>query len=287
MIHIEHLNTYRDQKILDDFSMHVKKGSIYGLFGENGSGKTTVLKYLAGLYQDPQVTYLGSPIYENMTIKKKICFIPDELPQKDTLRSLRSLYQDLYPHFSMALYTSLLDMMGLDERKKMRTYSKGMVRQAYFALALATQCDLLLLDEPMDGIDPFMRKKIYETLFDEVAKRSLTIIMSSHHLAELDGFVDTIGIMKQGQMVLEGSLDGLKASLTKVQVAYEQPVDLSSLKILSTQGLGSVKQMMVEGDHEQILEILKTHHPLLLETLPVTLEDLFVTYVGGEDNGNC
>ena len=161
-----------------------------------------------------------------------------------------------------------------------------MVRQAYFALALATQCDLLLLDEPMDGIDPFMRKKIYETLFDEVAKRSLTIIMSSHHLAELDGFVDTIGIMKHGQMVLEGSLDGLKASLTKVQVAYEQPVDLSSLKILSIQGLGSVKQMMVEGDHEQILETLKAHHPLLLETLPVTLEDLFVTYVGGEDNGH-
>lgn len=283
MIKIMNLKQKTDHKIiLDNLHMNIPKGSIYGLLGENGSGKTTILKYLAGIHKSPAVTYEGMPIYENLAVKEKIFMIPDVLPNKETLYSLRKLIASLYPHFSLDLYQKLLAEMELDEHKKMQSFSKGMVRQAYLALAIATRCEVLLLDEPMDGIDPFRRQLIYQYLFDEVSSRHLTIVITSHNLQELEDFVDTIGIMKTGKMILEGNLDKLKKQMTKVQVAYDHQVDLSSMQILDRQVSGSLQTLIIKGDHETIIESLNKEKPLFMESLNVCLEDLFVTYVGGD-----
>ncbi|MCL1845158.1 MAG: ABC transporter ATP-binding protein [Defluviitaleaceae bacterium] len=199
---------------LKNFNMRVEKGSIYGLVGVNGAGKTTVIKHLAGVFRadSGEVSIAGEDVYDNAKIKSRTGYVCDDLyffPQY-TLKSLGAFHAKMYEGWSEAVFSELVALMGLDIKRRVGRFSKGMQKQAALALALATMPDVLLLDEPIDGLDPIVRKKIFDRIIDDVADRKMTVLISSHNLKEMDGICDTVGIIKNGEMLVESELDALK-----------------------------------------------------------------------------
>ena len=215
MIIVENLTKkFEDFTALNNLSMHVENGSIYGLVGVNGSGKTTLIKHLTGVYKaDCGIVEIdGKDVWENISVKEIVGYIPDELFffQNYSLASEHAFYKNLYADWNEELYRSMISDFGLDEGKRISKFSKGMQKQAAFALVLATMPKYLLLDEPMDGLDPIMRKKVWSYVLSEVADREMTVVISSHNLRELEGICDSIGILSQGSLRFEGKLDELK-----------------------------------------------------------------------------
>ena len=214
---------FEGKAAVDRLNLNVKKGSIYGLVGVNGSGKTTVIKHLAGVYKADSgtVTMEDKGIYDNPAAKARIGYVADELYFFNgyCLKSLAGFYGRLYKTFSKERFRHLVELMGLDEKRRVTKFSKGMQKQAAIALSLSTMPDFLLLDEPIDGLDPIVRKKVFEEIIDDVAARQMTVLISSHNLKEMDGICDTIGIIKDGKMLLEQELDELKAGMQKTLAA--------------------------------------------------------------------
>lgn len=199
---------------LNNLSVHIEKGSIYGLVGVNGAGKTTLIKHITGIYKaDTGVIEIdGQNVWDNVSVKERIGYIPDELYffQNYTLAQAHSFYKNLYKKWNEDLYKKMIGDFGLKENGRIAKFSKGMQKQAAFALTLATMPDYLILDEPVDGLDPIMRKKVWSYVLSEVADREMTVLISSHNLRELEGICDSIGILSQGQLRFEGKLDDLK-----------------------------------------------------------------------------
>ncbi|MCL2357355.1 MAG: ABC transporter ATP-binding protein [Defluviitaleaceae bacterium] len=215
MIKIKNLSkNFGDFSALNNFCMNVEKGSIYGLVGVNGAGKTTVIKHLAGVLKGDagDVSVNGADVYDNAEIKSQIGYVSDDLyffPQY-TLKALAVFYSRLYPSWSNERFGELVALMGLDVKRRVGRFSKGMQKQAALALSLAVTPKVLLLDEPIDGLDPIVRKKIFDRIIDDVADRQMTVLISSHNLKEMDGICDTVGIIKNGTMLIERELDALK-----------------------------------------------------------------------------
>ena len=215
MINAEALvKKFGDHYALNGLSLHVEKGSVYGLTGVNGSGKTTLIRHLAGvLYPDSgSCTIDGQPVKDNIAVKERVGYVPDELYffGNYTLKAMIEYYRKLYPNWSDERCRAMLADFGLDENGRISRFSKGMQKQAAFLLVMSTMPDVLILDEPIDGLDPFMRKKVWGYLLQDVADRQMTVLISSHNLRELEGICDCIGILSQGKMVFEGKLDELK-----------------------------------------------------------------------------
>lgn len=289
MIEVNKLCKEMDSKtILQDVSINVKKGSIYGLVGPNGAGKTTLIKHLAGIYQknSGSVKILGEEVYDNKIIKSKVAFIPDELyfPQY-TVNGVAKLYAKIYPEFSWERYNKLKEYIRIDEHMKISKMSKGMKKQVAFWLVISRMPEVIILDEPVDGLDPIARKKIWSLLIQDVSNRDTTVLVSSHNLRELEDVCDTVGIMHKGKVIVERELDQLKSNVLKVQVAFRDEVDVESLgkemEILNVDRIGSVYMMIVRGDKDGIMDTLKKHNPILSEALSLTLEEVFMYEVRG------
>ncbi|MFB4164352.1 ABC transporter ATP-binding protein [Alteribacillus sp. JSM 102045] len=290
MIHMEGITKHFEKDTaVKDLDLSVRKGSIYGLLGSNGAGKTTLLKILTGIYKtDKGSVFIEKlPVYENVPLKQKVVFIPDShyfFPQA-TIAQMADYYRSFYPDWNQERYHKLQQIFNIDPNRKIHRLSKGIQRQVAFWLSLSCMPTVLILDEPIDGLDPVMRQKIKNLLFQDVAERELTVVISSHNLREIEDICDHVGIMHNGSVVIEKDLDDLKSDSHKIQVAFsnaehEENV-LKKLHILHKEKRGSVLLLIVRGKKRNIEEIVRSSNPLIFDLLPLTLEEIFIYEMGG------
>ncbi len=276
---------------LDGLTMTVPRGAIYGLVGPNGAGKSTILRHLSGAYRQDsgEITLEGEPIYENPAAKRRIAVIPDEVYYfgSATTRDMMKFYQGLYPKFDVERYNRLREAFPeVDERRPIRRLSKGMQKQSAFWLALSCRPDYLLLDEPVDGLDPVMRRQVWSILMGDVSEYGTTVLVSSHNLRELEDVCDHVGILSHGKVALERSLSELQGGIVKLQIAFNssQPPALpEDIKILHTSNLGRIYTYIIRGSVEETQARFAPFEPLFMEALPLTLEEIFIYEMGGED----
>ena len=279
--------SYGKLRALNDVNMQIEKGSIYGLLGSNGAGKTTLLKIISGIYKgdEGEVTIEGKEIFENVENKNRLIFIADDtyfFPQY-TIKDMANMYEGIYKAFNKDRFEKLKEVFELDVNRKISSLSKGMKRQVAFWLSLSLMPEILVLDEPLDGLDPVMRQKIKNLLIQDVANREMTIIISSHNLREIEDICDYIGIIHKGIVVLQKDLDDLKSDIHKVQIAFKEelPCDLEGeLCIIHKEERGSVKLLISKGDKEEIISKIKKYNPVILDILPLTLEEIFIYEMG-------
>ena len=269
-------------KALDDLSMTVPKGTVYGLVGPNGAGKSTAIRLLTGVYTPDggELTMDGQEIYENTEIKEKIGYIPDEIfyfPSA-TLEDMRSYYKGIYPSFDDALFDRLYEIFNLPPKTPLRRFSKGMQKQAAFHLAICCRPEVLILDEPVDGLDPVMRRQVWSLILSDVAERGTTVLISSHNLRELEDICDHVGIMDHGRMLLERSLADMQGSTVKLQIVGEVPPDLD---VLHESQSGRLKTLVVRGSAQEVAETVKAAAPVYFDILPLSLEEIFIYELGG------
>lgn len=285
------VKTFDGFRALDGLTMEVEKGSIYGLVGPNGAGKSTILRHITGIYRPDSgtITVDGAPVYENPAVKSRVAFIPDDLYYflSASTRDMMKFYRGLYPAFDDKRYQVLKEVFpAVDEKQPIRRLSKGMQKQSAFWLALCCNPDLLVLDEPVDGLDPVMRRQVWSLLMGDVAQRGTTVLVSSHNLRELEDVCDHVGILNRGQVLLERSLSDLQDNTVKLQVAYAgvtEPVLPSELNILHRSHVGRVYTYIVRGSRAEILRRMEITEPILLESIPLTLEEIFIYELGGVD----
>jgi len=293
MVQIENLTkTFDSHTALRSLNLNIKKGSIYGLVGINGSGKTTAIKHLAGIYRQDSGTasIAGMPVYDNAELKARVGYIPDDLyffPQY-SMSGLRTFYANMYKTWNDKRYRQLLRMFKLDEKRRVSRFSKGMQKQAAFTFAMSVMPDVLLLDEPIDGLDPIVRKQVFQEIIEDVAEREMTVLISSHNLKEMDGICDAIGIIKDGRMLIERDLDELKSDVHKIQIAFNPQVvpDVSGLNVLHTEQRGSILLLVVRGSEDDVSRKIGEMNPLIYDRLPLTLEEIFIYETEGSKSDN-
>lgn len=276
---------------LDGVNMHVGEGSVYGLVGPNGAGKTTLMNTLCGIYtaKEGEITVGGEPVYENNGVKRRIVYISDDVFyfHNSTTEGLKNFYRGVYPDFDEEMFDRLAKHFpSIDRKASIRRLSKGMKKQVAFWIALCCKPDILVLDEPVDGLDPMMRHQVWALIMNEVAERNITVLISSHNLRELEDVCDTVGIMNKGKIFLEASLDELKNKLCKVQISFETETDINSLglDILNAKQTGRIHELIISGDKADIHAKLSAQNPLVLEELPLTLEEIFIYELGEVDD---
>ena len=277
-------------RALDGANMNVKRGAIYGLVGPNGAGKSTLLRHLTGVYRQNAgtVKIAGEEVYENPKIKAGFAFIPYDIfyfMQANTME-MKRFYQGIYPTFDEKMFTRLMEYFPtIDPKKNIRSLSKGMQKQVAFWLAACIRPELLILDEPVDGLDPVMRRQIWSIIMADVAERNTTVIVSSHNLRELEDVCDHVGIMHKGKVMIERSLSDLQGSVCKIQVAFqaEMPKLPEGFDVLHMSNTGRVYTMIVKGDPAEAKVQLEKMHPMLIDILPLTLEEIFIYELGGVD----
>ena len=275
-------------RALDGLTMTVPKGAVYGLVGPNGAGKSTIIRHLAGIYRQDsgEVLLDGQPVYEDPAVKQRMTVISDDwyyFPQAN-IREMARFFAGLYPAFSWERYEKLKQVFPLDEKMMLRRMSKGMQKQAAFWLTVCCMPEYLILDEPVDGLDPVMRRQVWSLLLGDVAERGTTVLVSSHNLRELEDVCDHVGILNKGRVLLERSLSDLQDNTVKLQVAYQgvtEPVLPAELNILHRSHVGRVYTYIVRGSREEILRRMQITDPVLLESIPLTLEEIFIYELGG------
>ena len=269
-------------KALDDLTMTVPKGSVYGLVGPNGAGKSTAIRLMTGIYRPDSgsVTMDGMPIYENPVNKVCMGYIPDDIfyfPSA-SMEEMRSFYKGIYPQFDDALYEKLFEVFQLPKKSPIRRFSKGMQKQAAFHLSICTRPEMLILDEPVDGLDPVMRRQVWSLILSDVASCGTTVLISSHNLRELEDICDHVGIMDHGRMLLERSLADMQGSTHKLQLVGEVP---DGLEVLHESQTGRLKTLVVRGDAKEITLKVSASAPIYFDVLPLSLEEIFIYELGG------
>lgn len=293
MIEVNQLvKKYGDFRALDGVNMNVGTGDIYGLVGPNGAGKSTLIRHLTGiLKQDAGEVFIGgSPVYENRQVKERIAYIPDELfyfLQADTLE-MKRYYEGIYPSFDEKMFYRMQEFFSeIDMHRNIRRLSKGMQKQVAFWLAVCCRPKVLILDEPLDGLDPVMRRQVWSILMAEVTERQLTVLVSSHNLRELEDVCDHVGIMNHGRIIIERSLSELQGNISKIQVACESgmPKLPKQFQVLHMSNIGRVYTLIVKGDPKEAASSIRGEegYPLLVDVLPLTLEEIFIYEMGGRD----
>ena len=274
--------TFGNFKALDDLSLTVPKGAVYGLVGPNGAGKSTAIRHLTGVYRPDSglITMEGQPIYENIAIKERIGYIPDEIFFFPTasLEEMRKFYRGMYPKFDDQLFDRLYEVFNLPKKSPIRRFSKGMQKQAAFHLSICCKPDVLILDEPVDGLDPVMRRQVWSIILSEVAQNETTVLISSHNLRELEDICDHVGIMDHGKMLLQRSLADMQGSTHKLQLVGEVP---EGLDVLHESQTGRLKTLVVRGDAREITYKVSAANPVYFDVLPLSLEEIFIYELGG------
>ncbi len=290
MIKVENVvKTFDGFRALDGLDLNVPKGGIYGLVGPNGSGKSTVIRHITGIYRQDSgsVTIDGQPVYENVDLKRRIAYISDDVYAflSANIKDMRDYYKGIYPQFDMARFEALREAFPLDEKKAIRHLSKGMQKQAAFWLAMCCRPDYLILDEPVDGLDPVMRRRVWSILMGDVADHGTTVLVSSHNLRELEDVCDHVGIIDHGKVLIERSLSELQDNIVKLQVVFrpEQSTELPGLDVLHRSNSGRVHTVIVRGRQTDITAQMAALDPLFFDLLPLTLEEIFIYELGGAD----
>ena len=274
--------TFGTTKALDDLTMTVPKGTVYGLVGPNGAGKSTAIRCIVGVYRPDggQVLVDGGAVYENPQLKARIGYIPDDIfyfPTA-TLEEMRQFYKGIYADFDDALFERLYEVFNLPPKTPMRRFSKGMQKQAAFHLAICCRPNVLILDEPVDGLDPVMRRQVMSLILSDVAERGTTELISSHNLRELEDVCDHVGIMNHGKMLLEKSLADMQGATHKLQIVGDAP---EGLNVLHESSSGRLKTLVVRGSAVEIATRAEAAKPAYFDVLPLSLEEIFIYELGG------
>lgn len=274
-------------KRLDDISINIEKGSIFGLIGSNGSGKSTLLRIMCGIYKPDSgsVTFDEKPVWENTEVKKNIVYLSDEqyFMQNACPADMAKLYKSVYPSFSEEKYYQYLKFFGLDEKRKISTFSKGMQKQVSILIGLACRSEYLFCDETLDGLDPVMRNAVRKIIADEVAERQMCVVFASHNLKELEDICDHVALLHKGELIFEAGLDDIKLGIHKIQVSFEKDRILEAerrideLRTLSVERRGSLFTIVARGEEEELEEIFGGLKPLFMEFIPLTLEEIFIS----------
>ena len=276
-------------KALDNLNINVPKGAVYGLVGPNGAGKSTVIRHITGIYRQDsgEVLVDGQPVYENVAVKSRMAYIPDDIfyYTQASINDMKTFYSSIYPNFSQARFEELGEIFKLDRKHLMRRLSKGMQKQAAFWLTMSMCPEVIILDEPVDGLDPVMRRQVWSILLSDVAERGTTVLVSSHNLRELEDVCDHVGIMNHGKMLVERSLDQLQDNIVKIQLAFDDKGRLpEDLEILHQSSTGRLQQLILRGRAEEISARIMAANPLFLDVVPLSLEEIFIYELGGADN---
>lgn len=284
--------TFDDVKALHRVNLEIKDGSIFGLVGTNGAGKSTLLRIMAGIIRQDEgdVSIDGAPVFENVTVKERLFFIPDETYYfgNATPLQMAHYYKRFYPHFDESYFLHLLKNFDLEPQRKLNTLSKGMKKQVAVITALSTKTKYIFCDETFDGLDPVIRQGVKSLLASALSERAMAVIVASHNLRELEDISDHIGLLHKGGVLLSKDLDDMKLSIHKIQAVFDHEImkeHFADLKILKMDRRGSLYTLVIRGDIDDIMTILKRENPLFIETLPLTLEEIFIseTEVTGHD----
>ena len=267
---------------LKNISCSIPDGSIYGLVGSNGAGKSTLLRILSGVYRPDEGTVMidGVPVWENPETKAKVALVADEVyfPAGVTIERMAKLMLSADPAFDRARLHYMTDLLQLDAAAPLGSFSKGMKRQAAIALALSRKPKYLLLDEAFDGLDPVMRRLVRGLIAEEIMDRQMTTVITSHSLRELEDTCDTLALLHKGGLILESDIGMLKTNLFKIQVAFTDEYDekrFEGIDIKSFKKNGSVATLIVTGDSSQIVTMIRRMDPVLMDVLPLSLEEVF------------
>lgn len=283
MIRVENLTkSFGDFTALNAISCTIPHGCIYGMVGSNGAGKSTFLRLITGVYKADQgeIQIDDQPVYENPEVKSTIAYVPDELyflPSANMER-MAQLYSAAYPRFDKKRFRQLTEAFRLDSRKSLNTFSKGMRRQAATILSLSCRPQYIFFDETFDGLDPVMRNLVKSLICQDVVERNATAIITSHSLRELEDTCDQLALLHKGGLVFESDIQNLKTSLFKVQIAFTEEYDrerFADVDILHFSKRGSVTNMIVRGDREETAARLRALEPVILDILPLSLEEVF------------
>ena len=283
MLNVQNVTkTFGNVKALDGLSLTVPKGSVYGLIGPNGAGKSTAIRVITGVYQPDcgSVIMDGQPVFENPGVKERLCCIPDDIfffPSA-SLEEMRKFYKGIYPQFDDALFERLQEVFQLPRKGQLRRFSKGMQKQAAFHLSICTRPDFLVLDEPVDGLDPVMRRQVWSLILSDVAQRGTTVLISSHNLRELEDICDHVGIMDHGRILLERSLADMQGLTHKVQLIGDVP---EGLQVLHESASGRMKTLIIRGDIKEITQKVSVNNTAYFDILPLSLEEIFIYELGG------
>ena len=283
------VKTFDGFRALDGATLTAPAGAVYGLVGPNGAGKSTLIRHLTGVYRPDSGELLlgGEPVYENPAVKRRVAAIADDwyyFPQS-SIREMAGFYAGLYPTFSWERYNKLREAFPLPEKQMLRRMSKGMQKQAAFWLTMSCMPEVLIPDEPVDGLDPVMRRQVWSLLLGDVEERGLTVLVSSHNLRELEDVCDHVGIMDHGRVLLERSLAQLQDNMVKLQVVFpdgvtEVPADLP---VLHASQIGRIHTFIMRMSAQEAEDRLAAYSPLLVDAVPLTLEEIFIYELGGAD----
>ena len=283
------VKTFDGFRALDGVSMTVPQGAVYGLVGPNGAGKSTIIRHFTGIYRPDsgEITLDGQPVYENPAVKGRMAAIPDDwyfFPQA-SIREMARLYAGTHPFFSWDRYHKLREVFPLSEKQPLRRMSKGMQKQAAFWLTMSCMPEVLVLDEPVDGLDPVMRRQVWSLLLGDVADRGTTVLVSSHNLRELGDVCDHVGIMDHGRVLLERSLAQLQDNMVKLQVVFPDGMTEvpSDLPVLHASQIGRIHTFIMRMSAQEAEDRLAAYSPLLVDAVPLTLEEIFIYELGGAD----
>ena len=290
MIEIKNVTkTFDGFTALHDVSLTVPSGSVYGLVGPNGAGKSTLIRCLTGIYRPDkgELKADGQNVWENAALKSRIAAIPDDWYyfMQANVRDMMHFYKGFYPRFSMERYEKLKEVFNIDEKRTIRRLSKGMQKQVAFWLTMCCMPDYLVLDEPVDGLDPVMRRQVWSLVMNDVSERGTTVLVSSHNLRELEDVCDHVGILERGTVLLERSLAQLQDNMVKLQVVFpdgmnEVPADLP---VLHASRIGRIHTLIMRMSAEEASHLLMKYSPLLVDAVPLTLEEIFIYELGGTD----
>ena len=286
MVEVKNLTkTFGGFTALKELNMTIPKGAVYGLVGPNGAGKSTLIRHIAGIYRPDsgEIAIDGEAVWENPIAKAKLGYIPDDLFffKSATIEDMRRYYRGLYPSFDDELFQRLGEKFDLPRKSPIRKFSKGMKKQAAFWLTVACRPELLVLDEPVDGLDPVMRRQIMGLILADVAEHGTTVLVSSHNLRELEDICDHVGILDKGQMLLERSLADMQGGTVKVQFVGEVP---DGLNILHRTDIGKLRTIVVRATAQEAEAVFERADLPFYEVLPLSLEEIFIYELGGADH---
>ena len=283
------VKTFDGFRALDGASLTVPTGSVYGLVGPNGAGKSTIIRHLTGIYRQDSgsITMNGEEVWENAALKERVGVIPDDwfYYPGTNVRDMMKFYKGMYPRFSMERYEKMKEIFNIDEKRSIRRLSKGMQKQVAFWLTLSCMPEYLILDEPVDGLDPVMRRQVWSLVMSDVAQHGTTVLVSSHNLRELEDVCDHVGIMDKGKVLLERSLIALQDNMVKLQVVFPDGITEvpAELPVLHASRLGRIHTLIMRMNAEEATNRLSVYNPLLVDAVPLTLEEIFIYELGGAD----
>jgi len=283
--------TIAQKPILSEVSFTSRPGSITGIIGRNGVGKTTLLRTIIGILlpERGEVLYQGENVFEKPEIKADFIFIPDSknIMLNYTPLKFADIYSRVYPNFAKDIFMGWLEEFSLPVKEKVRYFSKGMKALFYLILAFSCRTAVVLLDEPTEGLDPIFKRKCLKLIVEEVAARNPLVLISSNRLEEMEAICDQVVLLKKGKVEEVADLMNFKECYKKLQVAYENglpPEIINSPNVKILYSSGRVYTLLIEGDLALTTEKIRATGPLLMEELPLNLEDIFITKLGGEEH---